>query len=100
MQLVVRFGLVAAALVEPHDGVKALFELGEDLLGLSSPKPPARRGSRPLGIGIGDLGIDRHKEAGCGGQARQVVDDEHDLLAGPFADDDRSCRGGYGRRHC
>ena len=47
MQLVVRFGLVAAALVEPHDGVKALFELGEDLLGLSSPKPPARRGSRP-----------------------------------------------------
>lgn len=107
MQLVVRLGLVVAAIIEPHDGVKALLELGEDLLGLL-PEAAGEEGLSAelnvdplleLGIGIGDLGIDRHKEAGCGGQARQVVDDEHDS-AGPFADDDRSCRGGYGRRHC
>ena len=96
MQLVVRFGLVAAALVEPHDGVPQLLELGEDLLAL----PPEAAGEEgrsselnvgPLlevRVGTGDLGVEGHKEDGCGGRSRKPVDEAHDLLAGPLSDDD------------
>ena len=96
VQLVVRFGLVAAALVEPHDGVPQLLELGEDLLGL--PPEAAGEEGRPsellvgplleVGVGPGDLGVEGNEEGGCGCKPRKPVDEAHDLLAGPLADDD------------
>ena len=62
--------VLVAALIEPHDGVPQLLELGEDLLAL----PPEAAGEEGLsselnagsllevGVGIGDLGVDGHKE--------------------------------------
>ena len=43
-----------------------------------------------LGIGVGDLGVDGHEEAGCGGRsgfaAGDPVSEAHELLARSLAD--------------
>ena len=80
--------------------MEALLELGEDLLGLlpeaaGEEGPSAELDVDPLlelGIGVGDLGVGGHEEAGCGGRsgfaAGDPVGEAHELLARPLADDD------------